>query len=75
MRLCQIQRTILEHTVSIHAPVKDATWPPEAVVPGQVVSIHAPVKDATPGASHGVGPCGIVSIHAPVKDATGISHL
>jgi len=56
-------------SVSIHAPVKDATlgFKPERL--SDEVSIHAPVKDATAahqagGHRHGV------SIHAPVKDAT-----
>ena len=33
--------------VSIHAPVKDATFIQCRVSPKKTVSIHAPVKDAT----------------------------
>ena len=36
--------------VSIHAPVKGATFEPRLVALTLVVSIHAPVKGATPGA-------------------------
>ena len=56
-------------SVSIHAPVKDATLLRSGATPSSGVSIHAPVKDAT----HTIftsNPNSWVSIHAPVKDAT-----
>ena len=58
--------------VSIHAPVKGATWLKPYSVLSNGVSIHAPVKGATETGC--VTVCAvIVSIHAPVKGATMIS--
>ena len=56
-------------SVSIHAPVKDATLFLARDVAEWIVSIHAPVKDAT---DEQVPKDKVtdVSIHAPVKDAT-----
>ena len=55
--------------VSIHAPVKDATYNKLSALAKLNVSIHAPVKDATQSSSRFTSYFH-VSIHAPVKDAT-----
>ena len=47
MRLATVKTWANNKIVSIHAPVKDATFPRFAHRGGFVVSIHAPVKDAT----------------------------
>ena len=56
-------------TVSIHAPVKDATRYAPDKIRNVPVSIHAPVKDATLRFLD-IRYRKQVSIHAPVKDAT-----
>ncbi len=58
--------------VSIHAPVKEATFRPIVGMLFLQVSIHAPVKEATCGDS-AFARSSRVSIHAPVKEATGTS--
>ena len=59
----------INDTVSIHAPVKDATIHWQKTLGHCVVSIHAPVKDATYIIYQSIS-TQPVSIHAPVKDAT-----
>ena len=59
-----------DETVSIHAPVKEATKLNIGSIIGLPVSIHAPVKEATHIPAR-CGPGYVVSIHAPVKEATG----
>ena len=58
-------------TVSIHAPVKDATRYAPDKIRNVPVSIHAPVKDATLRFLD-IRYRKQVSIHAPVKDATTV---
>jgi hypothetical protein len=60
---------VAAYLVSIHAPVKGATYPHRKERPHGNVSIHAPVKGATGGPERGE-PAQGVSIHAPVKGAT-----
>ena len=55
--------------ISIHAPVKGATWLVNYIEDNQLISIHAPVKGATVGILKAVASTHI-SIHAPVKGAT-----
>ena len=55
--------------VSIHAPVKGATYELRKPVAELKVSIHAPVKGATPDRAEDWTE-DYVSIHAPVKGAT-----
>ena len=55
--------------ISIHAPVKGATWCICGVAKVDSISIHAPVKGATK-LFESVGDTLIISIHAPVKGAT-----
>ena len=60
---------IIHDIVSIHAPVKGATWLGYCDGGGRFVSIHAPVKGATFLCRYD-SRCLDVSIHAPVKGAT-----
>ena len=55
--------------VSIHAPVKGATFYSAKTGRSYKVSIHAPVKGATPSSFWAIS-SPEVSIHAPVKGAT-----
>ena len=55
--------------VSIHAPVKGATYAGSGLRPQRSVSIHAPVKGATHIEALNMIHV-MVSIHAPVKGAT-----
>ena len=58
-----------EFKISIHAPVKGATWLVDRLDMLSRISIHAPVKGATSGERLQTRASGI-SIHAPVKGAT-----
>jgi len=58
--------------ISIHAPVKSATWSPKLLEIKIQISIHAPVKSATFILKLQDGTIKI-SIHAPVKSATHLT--
>ena len=66
--------TRLQVEVSIHAPVKGATYSKQLANYKKDVSIHAPVKGATRKCTN-VSLRSQVSIHAPVKGATEIKTL
>ena len=55
--------------ISIHAPVKGATWRHRVLQIILTISIHAPVKGATP-VGYLYHHDRQISIHAPVKGAT-----
>ena len=55
--------------ISIHAPVKGATYPDADGERGNRISIHAPVKGATDRRMKSLY-LDPISIHAPVKGAT-----
>ena len=69
MRLTAQRALDMIDVVSIHASVKDATFPKGFCVNPMTVSIHASVKDATGDGKYGFK-SSYVSIHASVKDAT-----
>ena len=59
----------VHHGISIHAPVKGATYETHEHGSETIISIHAPVKGATGPLALRV-PEHVISIHAPVKGAT-----
>ena len=69
MRRCDTCQLGSVSFVSIHAPLKGATWSMQISSPLVWVSIHAPLKGATI-ISISVGGIFSVSIHAPLKGAT-----
>ena len=61
-----------EIVISIHAPVKGATYRPCGYRGKVGISIHAPVKGATSAVAVDAVKANI-SIHAPVKGATYVN--
>ena len=55
--------------ISIHAPTRGATRPPEPTDRNRLISIHAPTRGATTAAERAAREHGI-SIHAPTRGAT-----
>ena len=71
MRLKGIAEEFGRAVISIHAPVKGATWYNQYNSTCDYgISIHAPVKGATHGRIIDTEYTIYISIHAPVKGAT-----
>ena len=64
---------VLDEYISIHAPVKGATYGGYQLRVTERISIHAPVKGATTY-RHLKYHSQTISIHAPVKGATGMPY-
>ena|GEM_PF-1674039 len=58
-------------SISIHAPLRDATSLHPTASPPPIISIHAPLRDATRSGNCKVGRH-VISIHAPLRDATEV---
>ena len=56
-------------SLSIHAPARGATIPPDVVFPGEILSIHAPARGATFDKRQFLVVV-LLSIHAPARGAT-----
>ena len=69
-RPCHLRHTLKRFAISIHAPVKGATFIPFTHIIRFSISIHAPAKGATMSLRKNILNL-YISIHAPAKGATG----